>query len=275
MRAPASRNTALDSKRVKRWLDDFSGFRHQVPEGRIRDWLGQYRQEDQDLAARLLDCVDFVNNEQIRAAFRTILEGLPGWDRSVGKRTGRWRFAPYSSSSGESGDSMIHVFRQANNLASKKYNDLFIYRSELVSERLGFDDTVVLVDDMVGSGDQVCKAWDESFGELLAEVGHVYLIVVAACVGAVQRITDGTGLQLVPHMQLIEEDNFFSDACKHFSKDEKQTMLEYCRRVSADKPKGHGDAGLVLVFGHTIPNNSLPVLSKSTKTWEPLFRRYD
>lgn len=275
MKKPSPKKTPIDNKRLKKWLDDFSGFRHQVPESRIRDWLLQYDEHDRDLAARLLDCVDFFNNEQIRAAFRTILGNLPGWNPAKPKRTGRWRFAPYSSSSGESGDSMMHVFRQANNLASAKFNDLFIYRSELVSERLGFDDTVVLVDDMVGTGDQVCRAWDQGFGELLAEVGNVYLVVVAACFGAAQRISDGTAINLAPHFQLSEADNFFSNACKHFDNEEKATMLKYCQKVSSDKPKGHGESGLVIVFAHTIPNNSLPVLSKSTKDWEPLFRRYD
>jgi len=160
-------------------------------------------------------------------------------------------------------------------MASRSFNELFIYRSDLIRERLGADDTVVLVDDMVGSGQQVCDAWDESFAELLAEVGTVYLIVVAACSNASQRIADHTRIDLKPHFQLTDADNFFHAACKHFNGDEKKTMLEYCQFVDEKNPKGYGDTGLVVVFSHTITNNSLPVLGKSTDDWEPLFRRYD
>jgi len=275
MKAPERRGNAIDLKRLRKWATEFASYRHQVPESRIQGWIGQFADEDQDIAARLLDCVEFINNEQIRAAFRTILTALPGWDRAASRREGIWRFAPYTSSAGESGDSMMHVFRHANNMASTRFNELFIYRSDLIRERLGADDTVVLVDDMVGSGQQVCDFWDESFAELLAEVGSVYLIVVAACINAVQRIADHTGIDLKPHVQLTDADNFFHTACRHFSGDEKQVMLEYCELVDETKPKGHGDSGLVVVFSHTIPNNSLPVLGKSTADWEPLFRRYD
>ena len=127
MRKPERRSTPIDLKRYKKWVGEFSGYRHQIPESRIRDWLKYFSDDDQDLAARLLDCIDFINNEQIRAAFRGILEGLPGWHRISSRRTAKWRFVPYSSSSGESGDSMMHVFRQANNLAATRFNDLFIY----------------------------------------------------------------------------------------------------------------------------------------------------
>ena len=275
MRKPERRSTPIDLKRYKKWADEFSGYRHQIQESRIRDWLKYFSDDDRDLAARLLDCIHFINNEQIRAAFRGILEGLPGWDRISSRRTAKWRFVPYSSSSGESGDSMMHVFRQANNLAATRFNDLFIYRSDLLRERLGMEDTVVLVDDMIGSGSQVCSSWDEGFSELLAGVGQVYLVVVAACDHAIQRVSDSTDMVLVPDVQLHDADNFFHSACKYFHKDEKETMLRYCKLVDEENPKGFGDSGLVLVFAHTIPNNTLPVLGKSTDDWEPLFRRYD
>lgn len=275
MKKPERRNAPIDLKRYKKWTDEFTGFRHQVPEGRIRDWLGQFESKDLDVAARLVDSIDFVTNEQIRSAFKGILESLPGWHRTQSRRSAKWRFVPYTSSSGESGDSMMHVFRQANNLAATSFNDLFIYRSDLLRERLGEDDTVVLVDDMIGSGSQVCSSWNEGFSELLAGVGQVYLVVVVACDHAVQRISDETDLNLISHIQLKNADNFFHTKCKHFQKEEKETILQYCENIDNRNPKGYSDCGLVLVFGHTIPNNSLPILQKSTDNWEPLFRRYD
>jgi len=275
MKKPERRNAPIDLKRYRKWTDEFTSFRHQIPEGRIRDWLDQFESEDIDVAARLVDSIDFVTNEQIRSAFKSILESLPGWHRTQSQRTAKWRFVPYTSSSGESGDIMMHAFRQANNLASTSFNELFIYRSDLLRERLGEDDTVVLVDDMIGSGSQVCSSWDNVFAELLAEVGQVYLVVVVACDHAVQRISDETDLNLISHIQLGEADNFFHTKCKHFQKEEKEMILQYCKKVDDQNPEGYGDCGLVLVFGHTIPNNSLPILQKTTDDWEPLFRRYD
>lgn len=275
MRKPERCSTPIDLKRYRKWVSDFNGYRHAVPEDRIRDWLQQFQDSDRDTAARLLDCVEFVNNEQIRNAFRTILVAIPGWHTQESKRQSRWRFVPYSSSAGESGDSMLHVFRHANNLASNSFNELFIHRSDLLRDKLGKNDTVVLVDDMVGIGTQVCEAWNNVFGELLTEIGQVYLIVVAACDDAIQKIADETDIALKPDRQLHDADNFFHSKCKHFRTAEKNQLLDYCESVDDTNPKGFGDCGLVLVFAHGIPNNSLPILGKTTEKWEPLFRRYD
>jgi hypothetical protein len=182
---------------------------------------------------------------------------------------------PYSASAGESGDTMTAKFRHANNMAGRKYNELFIYRSDLLREGLGEDDTVVLIDDFVGTGTQVCEAWNEQFGELLTAVGRVYLFVVAACTHGIKRIASEIDLEVVANHHLNATDNLFSSKCSHFTGAEKNALLKYCSKANPDEPKGKGDCGLVVVFAHSCPNNSLPVLSASVKNWEGLFRRYN
>ncbi len=274
MKKPSRRKTRIDLKRLRAWSNDFSSYRHNVSEDRIRDWIHQF-DKDNDLAARILDCIDYFTHDQIAGAFRSVLQGLNGWSINEHDRVGTWRFIAYSASAGESGDSMLHKFRHANNLASREYNELFIHRSDILRERLGKKDTVVLIDDFVGSGDQACDAWANQYGELLAGVGRVYLIVVAACHIATRRIASETGLELVPHFHLTEADDIFSSNCQYFNLHEKETLLEYCSKAEPKQPQGHGDCGLLVVFAHTCPNNSIPILHKSNKNWEALFRRYN
>ena len=275
MKTPLERNAPIDLKRIRRWVRDFSAYRHSVGEERIRDWIKQFNSQDQDIAARVLDCVDFFSHEQITRAFRSILKGLDGWHQDAKKRQGQWRFIPYSASAGESGDSMMHQFRIANNLAGKQYNELFIYRSDILRESLGRDDSVVLVDDFVGSGNQVCESWSEQFGELLAEVGRVYLVVVAACVDGVSRVREQTDLQVVPHHSITKADNIFATRCRTFSPSDKTALLRYCTKADNVNPKGKWDCGLLVVFAHTCPNNSISVLHAANSHWEGLFRRYN
>ena len=275
MKNPKDRNYPVDAKRIRQWVNNYAGYRHTVSDSSIRDWIAQFKKNDQDLAARILDCIDFYSHDQIAAAFKSILTGLDGWSNNVNERKGRWRFVAYSASAGESGDSMLHKFRHANNLAGQKYSELFIYRSDILREGLGFDDTVVLIDDFVGTGDQACDSWNNQFGELLAEVGRVYLVVVAACGKSIKRVSNETNMEIVPHWNLNDSDNIFSDKCKHFSTSDKKTLTEYCSRASHDNPSGKGDCGLLVVFAHSCPNDSIPILHKSNRSWEPLFRRYD
>ncbi len=275
MKKPNRRNTAINAQRMRTWVNEYANYRYAVSEHRIRDWIEQFAPNHRDLSARVLDCIDIITHDQIAAAYKSILGGLDGWDRDEGERKGKWRFVPYSASAGESGDAMLSKFRSANNLAGDVYNDLFIYRCELLGEELGPDDSVVFIDDFVGSGDQVCKTWSRVFGELVADIGRVYLVVVAARQQAMQRITIETDLELVSQIHLTERDNVFDSACKHFNNDEKDTLLEYCNKADRKEPKGYGDCGLLLVFAHTCPNNSIPILHKKKRNWEPLFRRYD
>lgn len=273
MRAPRPRGTPVDQLRLRAWLEDFSGYRYAVNEGRIQAWLGQFEARHLDAAARVLDIVEYFGAERISAAFRQSLGSLPGWHRDANQRSGKWRFAAMSQSAGESGDSMLHQFRIANRLRDRRHNELFVRPSELTNQELGARDTIVLLDDFVGTGKQVSEAWNSAFSQLVAECGTVYLIVVGAYRAGFDRIQEDTDLQLVASHRFNEADNFFSNQCNHFSPEEKTAIRAYCERANRQQPAGFGDCGLVVVFSHGCPNDSLPVLHADHPRWRGLFPR--
>lgn len=275
MKQPMPRGTAINNRRMASWVSAFLGYRHAISEARIDRWLDQFSRRDCDIAARTLDCVEFITHEQMTSAFRSILNRLDGWNIDESLRHGRWRFVAFSGSSGESGDSMLRVFRLANGLSSRRYNNLFIYRSELAKENLGPEDTVVFVDDFAGTGNQACDSWQKEFAELLSGKPVVYLVLVAASNFAIERIQNETDLTVVPHIELSPADNIFSARCSHFTRSEKDTIFRYCKRGDKRNPKGYGDCGFVIVFAHNCPNNTIPILHAYNQRWEGLFRRHD
>lgn len=276
MKQPKPRGSAINNTARRRaWLSSFTGYRHAINETRIDIWLEQFDQEDRDAAARILDCVEFISYEQMAHAFRSILNSLEGWHKDERHRVGKWRFVPFSGSAGESGDSMIHKFRMANGLSGRQYRDLFIYRSDLLRENIKTDDTVVFVDDFSGTGNQACTAWKKDFEELLPERPTTYLILVAANIAARNRIQTETQLIVMPHFEYDDKDNLFSHACTHFNPSEKNRILKYCQKADPHSPKGYGGCGMVVVFAHNCPNNSIPILHANSTNWEGLFRRYD
>jgi hypothetical protein len=144
--------------------------------------------------------------------------------------------------------------------------------------RLGEEDVVVLLDDFSGTGKQVCDAWNDpvtSFGPLLAGVGKVYLILVAASRAARQRITSETSISPMPAHELHDSDNVFSNQCGHFTNTDKARLLHYGKIASVAKPKGFGDCGFVVVFHHRPPNNSIPILWADHAKWVGLFPRHE
>jgi hypothetical protein len=131
---------------------------------------------------------------------------------------------------------MIHTFRVDNGLGSPPFDELFIYKAELLRENLGPEDTVVFVDDFVGTGDQVIEAWTESLGELLPNRPRAFLILVAAVEDARRRIARETLLTARPFRYLRARDNFFASECTHFRRGEKERILAYCKRADSTNP---------------------------------------
>lgn len=286
MKRPLDPGTPIDAKRYKRWISRFGSYRAEVTNVTIQSWLKQFK-KDKDLGARVLDAVEFYGQSQIQAAYREALKSLPGWNVSASKREGQWRFAAMSGSAGESGDAMLHHFRVANKLDTKAFDRLFVSRSDLFRQvmlpdgdtnKLSKNDSVVLVDDFSGTGTQVCDAWNDaetSFGPLLAGVGKVYLILVAASKAAQKRISEETTISPVPAYHLHESDNVFSDRCRHFTPADRAKLLHYGKIADKDNPMGFGKCGLVVVFQHRPPNNSIPILHENHSKWTGLFPRHD
>jgi hypothetical protein len=287
MKKPLAPGTAINAKRYKRWIERFGSYREGIINVTIQSWLEQFQLPDRDLAARVLDSVEFYGVTQIHAAYKHALAALPGWDRDPKKRIGNWRFAAMSDSAGESGDAMLYQFRLANGLDSKHFGDLFVSRSDLFRQtmlpeddpkRLGPDDTIVLLDDFSGTGSQVCNAWNDpvtSFGALLAGMEKIYLVLVAASKAARDKILKETSIRPFPIHSLQESDNVFSEKCNKFSKADRTKLLHYCSIANKKHPKGFGDCGLVVVFHHRPPNNTIPILHASHDDWTGLFPRHD
>jgi hypothetical protein len=287
VRAPSQRGTPIDARRYRRWTNRFGAYRDPVTNVTIEGWINQFEHRDRDLAARVLDSVEFYGQAQIHAAYRGALAALQGWHEDPAKRQGKWFFAAMSGSAGESGDAMLYQFRVANGLDGKKFHSTFLTRSDLFrranlpddhADKIGSNDVVVLLDDFTGTGEQVCKAWNDpdlSFGALLSGVGKVYLVVVAAGLGARTKIANETTLTLLPVHHLSDRDNVFSTSCSHFSATERSRLIHYGNRADRKNPKGFGKCGLLVIFQHRAPNNTVPILHVDHNGWTGLFPRHD
>lgn len=273
MRAPRPPGTPIDAVRRAEWLGAFQGYRVAVTPDRVSNWLSQFAEAHRDAAARVLDCVSFVKGEDIEEEFRNLAANLPGWNRDQTKRSGKWRFLAFSKSAGESGDTMLHTFRTALKLSGKQFDDLFIHKSELLTEDLGPDDSVVFIDDFAGTGNQAVAAWNGFLRELLPEEPSAYLMLVAAGRRGVNRIHGETSLEVRTQRILEDEDDVFANACTHFSSADRETLLRYGRRADSRNPRGYLDCGFVLVLAHKTPNNSLPILHANHPRWRGLFPR--
>lgn len=83
MKRPSAPGTVIDDRRYKRWTDRFGSYRDGVINVTIQSWLNQFDAKDQDMAARVLDSIDFYGQSQIHAAYSEALATLAphGWHK--------------------------------------------------------------------------------------------------------------------------------------------------------------------------------------------------
>jgi hypothetical protein len=274
MRKPKRRGVAISDLRVEEWRERFGGFRDTPTKEAIERWIRRFQGEETDIAARILDAVEVISSSDIRTAFRRLLAELPGWSKIARDRVGNWVFVARESSAGQSGGSMLHLFRQANGLAAERYNSLFKYNRDLPGLGLGPQDNVVFVDDFSGTGEQVLDHWP-SIRELIGDRPNLFLILIAATELTISRIENETHYNVLCDISLGDIDNIFSNKCKHFKKNEKEKIKYYCTIANHHCPRGYGGCGLLVVFHHGCPNNCIPILHANSRNWSGLFPRYD
>ena len=272
MNRPNRRGKAISPERIARWIEVFRYYRHPPDERAIQQWLDRFSKAHRDIAARVLDCVQVVTEQQILVGYRNALPNLAGWDMDPACRRGRWHFVGFGRS-GESGQAMLRTFREANNFTSAMHDDLFCSATDLPFKQLTAEDHVVFIDDFSGSGRQVCLAWP-TVQELVASDATCHLILTAATRKAMSRIQELIHVALSVHFVLDEDDNIFSSRCKYFSAPEKSTVEKYGNRADRKHPKGFGDCGLLFVLSHKTPNNTIPILHAYHDAWKGLFPRY-
>jgi hypothetical protein len=271
MKAPLQRGATIDQRRINKWIDRFRFYRTSPAEIEIRAWLARFGGPDQDLAARILDCVEVISETTIQEGYKQALAKMEGWHPNERDREGRWLFTGFGVP-GESGMAMLRVFREANNLTSTKYDKLFGSILDIPSLKLSAEDVVVLVDDFAGTGRQVCDRWP-TLQELIASDAKCYLVLTAATTAAIERIEEATTLEVLVHTKIQKNENIFSTACSRFSAGDRNALLPYCKRADNKNPRGFGECGLLYVLSHKTPNNSIPILYANHKHWLGLFPR--
>ena len=150
MRIPMPLGSAIDDARIDSWVARFKFYRLPPDRKAIQEWLKRFKVSDRDLAARILDVVEIKSEVDIQNGYSAALTSLAGWHLDPGKRTGKWFFVGFGRA-GESGQSMLRIFREATRMNSNRFQSLFCSTSDLVNKALTASDTVAL-DNHAASG---------------------------------------------------------------------------------------------------------------------------
>jgi hypothetical protein len=149
---------------------------------------------------------------------------------------------------------------------------------------------LIIVDDFVGSGDTLGALFDGEdapVARLLRALPRARLRVgvIAGFIGALQRVMElgsefGDRVHIVPARVLDEADRCFTEESRIcVGSNEQEELKSFCLGAAksyfpglrSKHRLGFNGVGALVVFGDTVPNNSLPILWHDTDKWRPLF----
>lgn len=269
-----------------------------VKMARLESWLNQFcGTEEEFFAACLLDQIIFRTKQQFESGLRSLMrsnlngsifQNAPDLDllqKLAGQDDPKLRLVPVICETDPPTKSGPLVMRRLQRILqlNQKWMCWPWQASRYIGE-MGID-TVVFVDDFLGSGNQFenfFKQW--KFNEHDSGIKYFYAPVVAHQHGIDFLARQLPNVHVVPAETLGESHNFFSEKVwmrlgqGGISADEaKSWYLNFCssRDIKPDKVSllGYNDMALTFGFSHATPNNSLPILWNETTTWQPLLER--
>lgn len=245
----------------------------------LDDWLAQFDSDgDREVALKLFEAIRFFSLENLRESLR----GLHRWLLSQpGFNVRATRFTSFAE--GKSGGLIQYFYRTSNYLHHTLGVDWTSLASPPPLPRWDEPETLVIVDDFIGSGREAewyftdareaLKRWPRKyflalvgFDEGISFLGKTHPEVTVRCLEAHQKL--------------------FDEAHSGFTAEEKERIADLCRRYGnrvypperygkIASPFGYRDGQALVAFFYNTPSNTLPIFWSVENGWQPLFKRYD
>jgi AAA domain-containing protein len=262
----------------------------------VRRWLLQVKPAtEQRLLFKLLQNVRFVSEievrEKLRLANTFILQSIPApvtRSRNEGRRD---VLVTYVDGPAKSGHLYASRYAEENKIDATCVKEMGVFASALVQHENDKNVTVsgvVIVDDVIGTGEQLSQQIAEFFNrnQQIIHDRQLSIVVVVMCAvpegqETVEAAVRGLGwsrIALRVCEPLAPKHFAFSPDSKIWASDQERSEAKVlCQnlgsKVARNSPLGYRDQGLLLVFPLTCPNNTLPILHTGKAGWAPLFER--
>lgn len=261
----------------------------------VRSWINQVESNvERRILFKLLQNVRFFRDPEAREKFAhahdRIRSKLPVHVRKFRKHQRGDIFVTYADRIGKSGSHYASLYAMENGILSRNIIEPWRVLSSLESKPQNEKFGLVLVDDLIGTGNNLVSRLKELSGDFIKlGVGiKIPLSVIVLC--GTKEGESKVRMYLENNMtnadleicEILEHTHYaFSDSLGIWESEEqkaiaKTLLTDLGVRVQKRSPLGYKRQGLLLTFPRNCPNNSLPILHKSgreQKKWNPIFSR--
>lgn len=168
--------------------------------------------------------------------------------------------------------------------------DRILDLNKLKSEILDKAQNIIIVDDFIGSSNQLYTFWNDTFvtldnnkivvkhlKKLFTQAEFEYFCLVCTEDGLTNFHTrnDDVGLRITYCEMLTNKYKVFGKDSVYFNNKEveqcKNVLDAICQKHSIDF-LGYNSLDYAIAFHHSIPDSSLPLFYRQTDLWQPLFK---
>lgn len=266
----------MDTNEMKHHLNMLSAqFERVVDAVDIYRWLGNFEEEDRDTALGVLTRMTYYSSNRIYSTLRMHIEEL------VSEHPGCYFCLTPVREEGKSGTLATYYVKH---IFDEEFPDVQCKRLDKYQMTNDTTENVcwVLIDDFSGTGDTVLRYVDNLGGKIKPEWKKTVLLV--ACMEEAREALENIDLKVYADSHA----KVFARRGSPFGYPEKMLkyrdfaykygeLLDFEGKVDM-RPLGYKNSQALISFGHTTPNNTLPILwcrkRKDGGNWIPLFPRY-
>lgn len=246
----------------------------------VLKWLMQFDTEDIDLGVRIIKNMNVIGFDELNRSLTIAYSKLErvAIDKKSKITASNTLFAGIGDGA-KSGGMIGYNFRVANELSEEN----FLTDESMEHLKNGRIDNIVLVDDVIGTGDQASKEIKTLTEKVLPlGVNNIFLLTAVGMTDGIKKIVEVTKAHVFSAFEYTSLDtaanldSTFYEGVPHENREKLRARLEYyCKPLGnpSDPALGYGGIGALIAFFYNTPNISLPVIWGSKNSWIPLFKR--
>ncbi|WP_194868659.1 primase-helicase family protein [Pseudoalteromonas sp. PPB1] len=258
---------------VEHWVPRRSAF-FQDKYRDVTRWLCNFRPSQCKAALTLLKNIEYITDDEMRDYVNIAAKHIKKIFRDDLKDV---LFYPLELSSASSGSQFLYQYGKELGLKEKNF------KSDDFRAHLNRDIDIVFFDDIIGSGNQATKFFNNYLKNARARCHYVALLGFENGQENIRRDTNFNSLLVC--RPLYDEYMAFSDNSYVFTTQEERELvkavcLEWGKKLYPAHPLGYDDSQALIVMPHNTPNNTLPVVwagpdseSDEELPWHPVWPR--
>ncbi|MDR6406119.1 MULTISPECIES: hypothetical protein [Chryseobacterium] len=248
----------------------------------VINWLGNFKEDEWEKALLVSERIKYFTKPAIISELDIFLSKI------LNKYRGKIINISFLGEFGKSGSHLIYYIKKTPTYKNNISDFKILQHLKKIHTTIKNDGILLLIDDFIGTGESVTKFFNYEIKQQLVSK-KIKIKTILLCVAYME---DAKNLieKNIPDYEIVGTPyrKAFSNLGSVFGYRKRMIVIrEFCfdygqhlfstfderTRVTTKHPLGYGDSQSLIIFNHSTPNNSLPIIWSNKNSWTPLFIR--